>query len=158
MPPLRLALAQVNPSVGDVEGNAALIAARCREAAEAGTHLVVFGEMALTGYPVEDLALRESFAVGSVRTLEALASQLGRDGCTAMAVVVGYLDRDAEGPRNAIAVLYQGRVVARQFKHHLPNYGVFDERRYFTSGNSLSVLRLHGVDVGIVICEDIWQE
>lgn len=158
MPPLRLALAQVNPSVGDVEGNATVIAARCREAAEAGAHLVVFGEMALTGYPVEDLALRESFAAGSVRTLEALAAQLAGDGRGGLAVLVGYLDRDAEGPRNAVAVLHQGRVVARQFKHHLPNYGVFDERRYFTPGNSLSVLRLHGVDVGMVVCEDIWQE
>ncbi|MGH4023539.1 MAG: nitrilase-related carbon-nitrogen hydrolase, partial [Pseudonocardiaceae bacterium] len=158
MPPLRLALAQVNPSVGDVEGNATVIAARCREAVDAGAHLVVFGEMTLTGYPVEDLALRESFAVGSIRTLEELAAHLARGGCGELAAVVGYLDRDAGGPRNAIAVLYRGRVVARQFKHHLPNYGVFDERRYFTPGDSLSVLRLHGVDVGMVVCEDIWQE
>ncbi|MGH3938075.1 MAG: NAD+ synthase [Pseudonocardiaceae bacterium] len=158
MPQIRLALAQVNPWVGDVEGNARLITARCREAAGAGAHLVVFGEMVLTGYPVEDLALRESFAVGAVRALEALAQRLAEDGCEELAAVVGYLDRDGAGPRNAIAVLHGGRVVARQFKHHLPNYGVFDERRYFVPGTTLSVLRLHGLEIGMVICEDIWAE
>ncbi len=158
MPQLRLALAQVNPAVGDVEGNAGLIAAQCRQATAAGAHLVVFGEMALTGYPVEDLALRESFATGSIRALHSLAAQLAEDGCGHLAAVVGYLDRDAKGPRNAVAVLYGGRVVARQFKYHLPNYGVFDERRYFVPGTTLSVLRLHGLDIGMVICEDIWVD
>ncbi|MGH3907750.1 MAG: NAD+ synthase [Pseudonocardiaceae bacterium] len=158
MPQIRLALAQVNPAVGDVEGNAGLIAARCREATAAGAHLVVFGEMALTGYPVEDLALRESFATGSVRALHTLAAQLAEDGCGQLAAVVGYLDRDAQGPRNAVAVLYGGGVVGRQFKHHLPNYGVFDERRYFVPGTTLSMLRLHGLDIGMVICEDIWAD
>jgi NAD+ synthase (glutamine-hydrolysing) len=157
MPQLRVALAQVNPCVGDVSGNAMMIAARCREAAAAGAHLVVFGEMALTGYPVEDLALRESFVAGSVQALQTLAAQLADDRCGELAAVVGYLDSDAEGPRNAAAVLYRGQVVARQFKHHLPNYGVFDERRYFVPGTALTVFRLHGVEVGIVICEDIWQ-
>ncbi|MGH4012678.1 MAG: NAD+ synthase [Pseudonocardiaceae bacterium] len=158
MPQLRLALAQVNPCVGDLEGNATLIAGRCLQAAAAGAHLVVFGEMALTGYPVEDLALRESFAVGSVRAVAALAGQLAEDGCGELAAVVGYLDRDAQGPRNAVAVLHRGHVVARQFKHHLPNYGVFDERRYFLPGTSLTVIRLHGLEIGMVICEDIWQD
>ncbi|MFN2494996.1 MAG: NAD+ synthase [Pseudonocardiaceae bacterium] len=158
MPQLRLALAQINPCVGDLGGNATLIAARCRDAAAAGAHLVVFGEMALTGYPVEDLALRESFAVGSVRAVQALAAQLAENSCGELAVVVGYLDRDAEGARNAVAVLFGGEVVARQFKHHLPNYGVFDERRYFMPGSTLSVLRLHGLEIGMVICEDLWQE
>ncbi|MGQ0777704.1 MAG: NAD+ synthase [Pseudonocardiales bacterium] len=158
MPQIRLAMAQVNPWVGDVGGNARLITARCREAAAAGAHLVVFGEMVLTGYPVEDLALRESFTVGAVRALEALAKQLAEDGCGELAAIVGYLDRDAAGPRNAVAVLHGGRVVARQFKHHLPNYGVFDERRYFAAGTTLSVLRLHGLEIGMVICEDIWAE
>lgn len=158
MPQIRLALAQVNSCVGDIEGNATLVAARCREAAAAGAHIVVFGEMVLTGYPVEDLALRKSFAVGSVQALEALAIRLDEDGCGHLATVVGYLDRDAHGPRNAVAVLHGGRVLARQFKHHLPNYGVFDERRYFVPGTTLSVLRLHGVEIGMVICEDIWQD
>ncbi|HET9254224.1 MAG TPA: NAD+ synthase, partial [Pseudonocardiaceae bacterium] len=157
MPQLRVALAQVNPCVGDILGNAAMIAGCCREAAAAGAHLVVFGEMALTGYPVEDLALRESFVAGSTRALQALSARLADDRCGELAVVVGYLDADAAGPRDAAAVLYRGQVVARQFKHHLPNYGVFDERRYFIPGTTLTVFRLHGAEVGIVICEDLWQ-
>ena len=113
--------------------------------------------MALTGYPVEDLALRESFVAGSVQALQTLATRLAQDGCAELAVVVGYLDSDTQGSRDAAAVLYRGRVVARQFKHHLPNYGVFDERRYFIPGTTLTVFRLHGLEIGMVICEDIWQ-
>lgn len=158
MPQLRVALAQVDTSVGDLAGNAELLARRCREAADAGAHLVVFPEMALTGYPVEDLALRVSFAQASRRELDALAARLAGEGRGQLAVVVGYLDRDEAGPRNAAAVLHDGRVVARQFKHHLPNYGVFDEQRYFVPGSTLDVVRLHGLEIGIVICEDIWQE
>lgn len=157
MPQLRLALAQVNPCVGDLAGNTAIIVARCQEATAAGAHLVVFGEMALTGYPVEDLALRESFAAGSVHALHTLAGRLAREGLGELAAVVGYLDFDDGGPRDAAAVLYRGRVVARQFKHHLPNYGVFDERRYFLPGTTVSVFRLHGLEIGMVICEDLWQ-
>ncbi|MGH3873320.1 MAG: NAD+ synthase [Pseudonocardiaceae bacterium] len=158
MPQLRLALAQVNPCVGDLAGNAVRITASCREAAAAGAHLVVFGEMALTGYPVEDLAMRKSFAAASVQALHALAGRLVADGCGELAAVVGYLDHDnGRGPRNAVAVLHRGQVVARQFKHHLPNYGVFDERRYFIPGTSLAVFRLHGLEIGMVICEDLWQ-
>lgn len=161
MPQLRIALAQVNPCVGDIAGNTRMISARCREAAAAGGHIVVFGEMALTGYPVEDLALRDSFVAASVRTLQVLAGQLVEDGCGELAVVVGYLDCDRDdggGPRNAAAVLHRGRVAARQFKHHLPNYGVFDERRYFIPGTTLTVFRLHGLEIGMVICEDLWQQ
>ena len=157
MPQLRLALAQVNPCVGDIAGNATVIAQRCREATGAGAHIVVFGEMALTGYPVEDLALRESFVAGSAQTLQTLAARLAEDSCGELAAVVGYLDCDTHGPRDAAAVLHRGRVVARQFKHHLPNYGVFDERRYFVPGTDLTVFRLHGLEIGMVICEDIWQ-
>jgi NAD+ synthase (glutamine-hydrolysing) len=157
MPQLRLALAQVNPCVGDIAGNTTMIAARCREAIAAGAHIVVFGEMVLTGYPVEDLALRESFVAGSVQALGALATRLAEEGGGELAVVVGYLDCDDSGPRDAAAVLYRGRVAARQFKHHLPNYGVFDERRYFVPGTDLTIFRLHGLDIGMVICEDLWQ-
>ncbi|MGB8961490.1 MAG: NAD+ synthase [Pseudonocardiaceae bacterium] len=157
MPQLRLALAQVNPCVGDIVGNATMIANRCREATTAGAHIVVFGEMALTGYPVEDLALREPFAVASMQALHTLATRLADDDCGELATVIGYLDSDAQGARDAAAVLYRGRVVARQFKHHLPNYGVFDERRYFIPGTTLTVFRLHGLEIGMVICEDIWQ-
>ncbi|MGH3549216.1 MAG: NAD+ synthase [Pseudonocardiaceae bacterium] len=157
MPQLRLALAQVNPCVGDIAGNATMIADHCQEANAAGAHVVVFGEMALTGYPVEDLALREAFVAGSVKALQTLATRLAQDGCGELAAVVGYLDSDTHGPRDAAAVLYRGGVVARQFKHHLPNYGVFDERRYFIPGTTLTVFRLHSLEIGMVICEDIWQ-
>ncbi len=158
MPQLRIALAQVNTCVGDLDGNADVVATWTRKAAEAGAHVALFPEMALTGYPVEDLALRESFGVASRRTLTALASRLADAGCGEVAVFLGYLDHDDAGPRNAAAVLYRGEVVARQFKHFLPNYGVFDEYRIFKPGDSLDIVRLHGLDIGMVICEDIWQD
>ncbi|OLF08892.1 NAD+ synthase [Actinophytocola xanthii] len=158
MPQLRIALAQVNTTVGDLDGNAALVLEWTRRAHGAGAHVVVFPEMALTGYPVEDLALRRSFATAATTSLTTLARQLAEAGCGEVAAVVGYLDRDEVGPRNAVAVLHDGQVVATQFKHHLPNYGVFDERRYFESGQTLDVVRVHGLEMGMVICEDIWQE
>jgi NAD+ synthase (glutamine-hydrolysing) len=158
MPQLRIAMAQVNTTVGDLDGNAAEVVTWTRKAAEAGAHVALFPEMALTGYPVEDLALRPSFSDASRQTLESLAEQLADAGCGEVAVFVGYLDRDDAGPRNAAAVLYRGAVVARQFKHFLPNYGVFDEYRIFKPGDALDVIRLHGLDIGMVICEDIWQD
>jgi len=158
MPQLRLALAQVNATVGDLAGNADLVVDWTRKAAEAGAHLIVFPEMVLTGYPVEDLALRESFAIASKQALDALAARLADAGLGEVAAFVGYLDRDAAGKRNAAAVLHGGQVVATQNKHHLPNYGVFDERRYFTPGDRLEIVRLHGLEVGLVICEDLWQD
>ena len=158
MPQLRLAMAQINTRVGDLAGNAELVLARARTAVQGGAHLVAFPEMVLTGYPVEDLALRDSFAAASRAELDALPARLVAAGCGDAVVVVGYLDRDECGPRNAAAVLHGGRVVARYFKHHLPNYGVFDEFRYFTAGTMLPIVTVHGADVGVVICEDIWQD
>ncbi|MFI5838602.1 NAD+ synthase [Catenuloplanes sp. NPDC051500] len=168
MPTLRLALAQVNPTVGDLAGNSALVRQWTRAAAGSGAHLVAFPEMMLTGYPVEDLVYRESFVAASRAALDALAAGLAEDGLGDLPVIVGYLDSDGpariradatpgRGPRNASAVLHGGRVVARYFKHHLPNYGVFDEDRYFVSGDDLTVVRIGGVDVALTICEDIWQ-
>ncbi|MFE2751400.1 NAD+ synthase [Actinosynnema sp. NPDC059335] len=158
MPQLRLALAQVNACVGDLAGNTELVVEWSRKAVEAGAHLAVFPEMVLTGYPVEDLALRVSFAEASREALAGLATRLDEAGCGELVAFVGYLDRDERGMRNAAAVLHRGEVVARQHKHHLPNYGVFDERRYFTPGDALDVVRVHGVEVGMVICEDLWQD
>jgi NAD+ synthase (glutamine-hydrolysing) len=162
---LRLALAQINPRLGDLEGNAALIRGYARHAKEAGADLVAFPEMALTGYPIEDLALRPSFIQASKQTLVALAAALVEDGCGDLAVVVGFLDGDARPQqgirplgRNALAILHGGRVIATYAKHHLPNYGVFDEQRYFQPGNTSLVARIAGVDIAFAICEDIWQE
>ena len=168
MAQLRIGLAQVDATVGDLPGNADIVAAWAAKAVEAGCHLVAFPEMMLTGYPPEDLVLRSSFVAASLLALEALARRLADEGAGELAVVVGYcgrsehpvpaLGRPAGEPQNAAALLHNGRVVARYAKHHLPNYGVFDEFRYFVRGDRLPVIRLHGVDVGLVVCEDLWQD
>ncbi|MTD58131.1 NAD+ synthase [Amycolatopsis pithecellobii] len=158
MPQLRIALAQINSTVGDIEGNAQLHVDWARKAAEAGAQVVVFPEMSLTGYPVEDLTLRTTFAQASRAAVDDLARRLDEAGCGELLVYLGYLDLDDVGPRDAAAALYGGEVVGRQFKHHLPNYGVFDEHRYFKAGQTLDVVRLRGLDIGMVICEDIWQD
>jgi NAD+ synthase (glutamine-hydrolysing) len=170
---LRIALAQVNATVGDLEGNAGLIVEWTRRAAARGARVVVFPEMVLTGYPVEDLALRASFVEASITTLRDVARRLGADGLGGVAVVVGYLDRRADlaprtglpigAPQDAAALLYDGRVIITSAKHHLPNYGVFDEFRYFVPGDTLPVFRIPAdggeqVDVAIAICEDLWQD
>jgi NAD+ synthase (glutamine-hydrolysing) len=170
VPQIRLALAQVNPTVGALDANADLVARFTAHAAGRGAHLVAFPEMVLTGYPVEDLALRGSFVEASRRTLDTLAGRLAADGLGTVTVVVGFLDRDDDAahtsrlgrpkgsPQNAVAVLFGGRVVTTQAKYHLPNYGVFDEFRHFVPGDHLSIVRLHGTDVALAICEDLWQE
>ena len=151
---LRLALAQVNPTVGDLAGNAALIIESTAQAKSAGAHIVIFPEMILTGYPVEDLALRPSFQVASKSALAELATQLDPQ----IVAIVGYLDQVKNQPQNMVAVISGGEVKARYAKCHLPNYGVFDEYRNFVAGNSTLVVRIHGVDVGIAICEDLWVD
>ncbi|MFG1970340.1 NAD+ synthase [Nonomuraea fuscirosea] len=167
MAQLRIALAQTNPTVGDLSANADRLVAWTRDAAERGAHLVVFTEMFLTGYPVEDLVLRTSFVDASIDTLEEVARRLEREGLGDLPVVVGYVDRAGLAPRvgqpkgaplDAAALLHRGEVVTRTAKHHLPNYGVFDEYRYFVRGDRLPIFRLHGVDVAIAVCEDLWQE
>jgi NAD+ synthase (glutamine-hydrolysing) len=173
VPQLRIALAQVNATVGDLAGNADLVLAWTRRAAGQGARVVVFPEMMLTGYPVEDLALRASFVAASAAALTELAGRLAAEGLGGMAVVVGYLDRRAGlqprlglpsgAPQDAAALLYDGAVAVTSAKHHLPNYGVFDEYRYFVPGDTLPVFRLpvgagQAVDVAIAICEDLWQD
>ncbi|MER7080103.1 NAD+ synthase (glutamine-hydrolysing) [Saccharopolyspora kobensis] len=157
MPQLRIALAQVNACVGDIAGNSSMVLEWTRRAVQEGAHLVVFPEMVLSGYPVEDLALRKSFAAANLTEVEQLARRLQDSGCGDALVVVGHLGRDDQGPRNSASLLYGGEVVATYHKHHLPNYGVFDEARYFAPGFDLPIVRFHGLDVGVVICEDIWQ-
>lgn len=168
MPQLRLALNQIDSTVGDLAGNAEAIVHWTRHSAEQGAHLVAFPEMVLTGYPVEDLALRPSFVEASRDALRALAARLDAEGFGELPVVVGYLDRSekaqprygqpAGAPQNAAAVLHRGRVALSFAKHHLPNYGAFDEFRYFVPGDSMPVVRVHGVDVALAICEDLWQD
>jgi NAD+ synthase (glutamine-hydrolysing) len=170
---LRIALAQVNATVGDLDGNAELIVEWTRRAAARGARVVVFPEMMLTGYPVEDLALRASFVEASVAALHAVAARLAAEGFGGIAVVTGYLDRrtdlaprtglPAGAPLDAAALLHGGRVVLTSAKHHLPNYGTFDEFRYFVPGNTLQVFRLatesgESVEIAIAICEDLWQD
>ena len=147
---LSVALAQINPTVGDLNGNSALIMNSVAEAKKAGAHIIVFPEMIVTGYPVEDLALRPSFQDASIAAVEKIASQISGD----IVAVVGYLDH---GPQNAVAVIHEGKIKARYVKRHLPNDGVFDEFRNFTPGTSDLVVRIHGVDVAVAICEDIWH-
>ncbi|WP_225074406.1 MULTISPECIES: NAD+ synthase [unclassified Streptomyces] len=168
MPQLRLALNQIDSRVGDLAGNSEAIVRRARESADRGAHLAVFPEMALTGYPVEDLALRSSFVTASRAALRDLAARLAAEGLGELPVLVGYLDRGetaqprygmpAGAPQNAAAVLHRGEVVLSFAKHHLPNYGVFDEFRYFVPGDTMPVLRVHGIDVALAICEDLWQD
>jgi NAD+ synthase (glutamine-hydrolysing) len=192
VPTLRIAMAQVNATVGDLAGNADKIVEWTRRAALQGARLVVFPEMMLTGYPVEDMALRASFVEASIATVRSVAERLAAEGLGGVAVVTGYLDRRADlaprtglpagAPLDAAALLYNGRVVVTTAKHHLPNYGVFDEYRYFVPGNLLPVFRMpadalsgpggpggpdgaggpsgdrDAIDVAIAICEDLWQE
>ena len=147
---LRVALAQINPTVGDLAGNAGLIAAAVTAAQEASANLIVFPEMIVTGYPVEDLALRPSFQAASIRSVQEIAASITGD----IVAVVGYLD---QGPKNAVAVIHDGKIRATYVKRHLPNYGVFDEFRNFVAGDQSLVVRIHGVDVAVAICEDIWH-
>ena len=147
---LRVALAQINPTVGDLAGNAGLIAESVKSAQAQGANLIVFPEMIVTGYPVEDLALRPSFQAASIKAVEEIAAGITGD----IVAVVGYLD---QGPKNAVAVIHEGKIKARYVKRHLPNYGVFDEFRNFVAGDQTLVVRIHGVDVAVAICEDIWH-
>jgi len=147
---LRVALAQINPTVGDLAGNAGLIADCVNQAQAQGANLIVFPEMIVTGYPVEDLALRPSFQAASIRAVQEIAASITGD----IVAVVGYLD---QGPKNAVAIIHDGKIVATYVKRHLPNYGVFDEFRNFVAGDQSLVVRIHGVDVAVAICEDIWH-
>ncbi|MBA3304223.1 MAG: NAD+ synthase [Actinomycetota bacterium] len=149
---LRVALCQVNTVVGDLDGNVDRVLAQLEAAEDAGTDLAVFPELALTGYPPEDLLLKTGFVADNARALERVASRTGR-----CAAVVGFVDlgRDLY---NAAAVCAAGRVAGTYRKRHLPNYAVFDEARYFAPGNEPSTLFLvAGVRVGISICEDAWD-
>ncbi len=149
---MRVALCQLNPVVGDLEGNADAIVAALREAEAAGCDLAVFGELAITGYPPEDLLLKPRFVRDNRAALERVAA-----ATAACAAVVGFVDADRD-LYNAAAVCGGGRVHGVYRKRELPNYGVFDERRYFAAGRGAPALyRIAGVRVGVSVCEDAWR-
>jgi NAD+ synthase (glutamine-hydrolysing) len=165
-----LALAQTNPIVGDLAGNSRQILAAARRAHDAGADLLAVGEMALSGYPIEDLASRPSFLHACHDAVLRLAKELQDAGLGDLPVIVGHPDGPFE-PRalgtsnaptaiaqNCASVLQHGHVKARYAKHHLPNYSVFDEYRIFIPGDELLVLRIKGVDVAVIICEDLWRD
>jgi len=163
---LRVALAQTNSTVGAIDANAEALFEQCRRAHDAGAHLVLTPELALTGYPMEDLALRQSFVARSAQVCAEFAGRLAEAGLGELVVALGHLDstdavhapgRRTPAPQNKVAVLHRGRVVASYAKHHLPDYGVFDESRYFHPGNEFLVVTVRGVDVGFAICEDLWR-
>ena len=164
---LNIALAQVNPTVGDLEGNSALIKNFTKKAAELGASLVVFPEMVLTGYPIEDLSLRKSFQEASKNALNKLAIDLKNQDLGNLHVIVGYLDSTGEtnklgvpagSPENAAAIIHDGKIIKKYVKHHLPNYGVFDEYRYFVPGEESCSIDIEGIKISLAICEDIWQD
>lgn len=148
---VEIALAQVNPVVGDLVGNADLVISAIDEAKASGAHAVVLPELALSGYPPEDLVLREDFLVAASRQLERVAA-----AATDVAALVGYPQAHPDGVANALAVLADGEVKASYRKQLLPNYGVFDERRYFVPGDKQLLISLGGIPVGLTICEDVW--
>ena len=170
MPRLRVALAQTNPVVGDFQANIDGLVHACRDAYEQGAQLVLAGELALSGYPIEDLALRDTFLAQGTRSATAFARALAGAGMADLVVLVGHPDGPhptAKTPftpthpqraKNVVSVCQGGEIVATYAKHHLPNYGVFDEFRTFIPGDNNLIIRVGGVDCGVIICEDLWRD
>lgn len=165
MAELRIAIAQIDTCVGDIDTNTSKVIEWTHKAAQQGADVVLFPEMTITGYPIEDLALRASFQRAAEQALHTIAQKLNDDGLGAIRVVVGSLGALAlsdhvpmDRPTNRAAVLSHGSVEAAYDKHHLPNYGVFDEYRIFASGDQATVFEVNGRRLGLAICEDIWQD
>ncbi len=148
---LRLAGAQINPVVGDIDGNAERVLDAYRAAVDARAHLVVFPELAITGYPPEDLVFKPNFLAASRAAVERVAEATG-----STAAVVGFVDPTPVGPANAAALCHEGRLLAAYYKVLLPNYGVFDEERYFVPGSEVLLAAFGKVQVAVVVCEDLW--
>lgn len=151
--PLRVALAQVNMTVGDLESNQARILQAMRDAHAAGAHIVCLPELALTGYPPEDLLLKPGFVAANLEALQELV-QASRD-LPGLTSVIGFVDRTHD-IANAAAIVSGGQLISVYHKHYLPNYGVFDENRYFLAGRKAPIFLINGVHVGVNICEDVW--
>ncbi len=151
--PLRVALAQINVTVGDLEGNKQKILTAMQQASQAGAHIVCVPELALAGYPPEDLLLKPDFVDANLHALqELIEASRAFAGLTA---VIGFVDRDHD-IYNAAAIVHEGKLYGTYHKHYLPNYGVFDENRYFQAGREAPLFLINGVHVGVNICEDIW--
>jgi NAD+ synthase (glutamine-hydrolysing) len=150
---MKIALGQIDPTVGDIDSNVDKMAAWSERASARGADLIVFPELAITGYPPEDLVLKEGFVQDNLKGLEELAKATAA-GC---AVVCGFVDLDEAGRRNAAAFLSGGAIEARYHKVKLPNYGVFDERRYFVAGDSASTITIGDEPLGLSVCEDAWE-
>ncbi|HEY6541500.1 MAG TPA: NAD+ synthase [Ktedonobacteraceae bacterium] len=151
--PLRVALAQINVTVGDLEGNKQKILAAMQQASQAGAHIVCLPELALAGYPPEDLLLKPGFVDANLRALQELIE--ASRAFAGLTSVIGFVDRDHD-IYNAAAVVHEGKLYGVYHKHYLPNYGVFDENRYFQAGREAPLFLINGVHVGVNICEDVW--
>ena len=162
MPALRLAMAQINPIVGDLAGNSKQILEKVQQAQDLGSNLVLFPELALAGYPIEDLALSKDFLKDAEQALKSLAQELEKRGQGQIRVVVGH-PALAKVPtswaigQNCASLIFDGKIQASYAKHHLPNYSVFDEYRVFVPGDQLLIFEIEGLRFATVICEDIWQ-
>src|SRR5579863_4169684 len=149
---LKIALAQINPTVGDLAGNTRKILEYAALAQKAGSELAVFPELCVCGYPPEDLLLKKHFVADNIKALDALAKKVH-----GISVIAGFVDSDAGGKiYNAAALISDGKLQDVYYKQELPNYGVFDEKRYFSCGKNSGVLTVKNVTIGINICEDIW--
>ncbi|MEY4067053.1 MAG: hypothetical protein RIQ44_265 [Actinomycetota bacterium] len=163
MAPIRLAMVQTNPLVGAIPRNLDELFSQVRLAAAEGADVVLFGEMALTGYPIEDLAQRSSFLAEAEEAVTNFASRLAQQGLGDLHVVIGHPAK-ADQPngwaiaQNCASVLHQGKVLGTYAKHHLPNYSVFDEYRIFVPGTESLTFQIGETKFGVLICEDIWQQ
>ena len=151
---LKIALAQLNPTMGDIEGNIAKVKRAHTEAERLGADLVALPELFVTGYPPEDLVLKPAFTTSARAAVEALATEI-QGGST---VLVGTIWPECGQVYNAVALIGDGAVDAVRYKVDLPNYGVFDEKRVFAAGPLPGPINMRGVRVGVPICEDIWKE
>jgi NAD+ synthase (glutamine-hydrolysing) len=154
VPVVRIALGQINTTVGDLDGNVETIVECTKRATESHADVICFPELAITGYPPEDLVLRPEFVRANLAALEELAERTA-DACS---VLTGFVDRTERGLHNAAALVREGRIVERYHKVQLPNFGVFDERRYFVPGDAACSVRLGGSDLGLSVCEDAWHD
>ena len=149
---IRVAAAQVNTTVGDIDGNTRIIEKWIKLSQDQQAELVAFPELTITGYPPEDLVLYDNFIAANKIALHRIAAKVEN-----IVALVGFVDSEDGRLFNSAAVLHQGKIVTTYRKIHLPNYGVFDERRYFTPGEECPIISINGIKVGINICEDIWE-